>query len=417
MAKIVSLQEIYGKGYADFIKSKKRYRMVKGGRGSKKSTTTAIQTIVDTMKYPGLNTLVVRRVFKDHHDSTYAQLNWAIARLGVRAYWKSKLSPLEIIYLPTGQKILFRGLDDPMSITSMTVDVGYLCRVWFEEIYQITNENDFDMVDMSVRGEMPDPLFKQITGTFNPWNEKHWLKKKFFDNPDEDTYAITTNYKCNEFLDEHDKHLFEKMKKNNPRKYNVAGLGNWGISEGLVFDNWEVVDFNYQEIIQQRPHIKSAFGLDFGYTVDPAGFICALFDLEKKEIFIYDEHYKTGMLNTHIADMIKYKGYAKEKIIADSSEPKSIEEIRRLGVSRIVGARKGKDSVNNGIQFLQQFKIYIHPTCTNSELEFSNYIWKVGRDGVAKNEPEDSFNHLIDPLRYSAEQFQTAPGKAEVNVY
>src|SRR5574338_405013 len=223
MSKQIVLQDIIGKGYKDFWTNRQRYRMLKGGRGSKKSTTQSLWVIWNMMKYANSNTLVVRKVFKDHKDSTYAQLNWAINRLEVSHLWYSKLSPLEIIYIPTGQKILFRGLDDPMSITSITVEHGYLCWVWFEEFYQISSENDFNMVDMSVRGNLPDPLFKQVTGTFNPWNERHWIKERFFDNPDSNTFANTTTYECNEFLGEDDIRLFEEMKLRNPRRYNVEG--------------------------------------------------------------------------------------------------------------------------------------------------------------------------------------------------
>lgn len=143
-------------------------------------------------------------------------------------------------YIPTGQKIYFRGLDDPLKVTSITVEVGHLCWMWIEEAYEIMKESDFDMLDESIRGEVSEGLFKQITLTFNPWNEHHWIKKRFFDAPpDPDILAITTNYLMNEFLDEADRKVFETMKKNNPRRYSVAGLGEWGIIDGLVFENWE----------------------------------------------------------------------------------------------------------------------------------------------------------------------------------
>jgi phage terminase large subunit len=401
---VVRLSEVVGKGYRDFWKSRERYRVLIGGRASKKSTTTSLWLIENMMKYPQSNALVIRKIYKDHKDSTYAQLKWAINRLKVEHLWHSSLSPLEITYKPTGQKILFRGLDDPMSITSITVEIGYLCWAWFEEFYQVSNEQDFDMIDGSIRGAIPAPLFKQITGTMNPWNEKHWIKKRFFDVVNESAFTLRTDYTCNEFLDDADRKFFEEMKEKNPRRYQVEGLGNWGVAEGLVFDNWEEKEFDVHELIKERPHIESAFGLDFGYTTDPSGLICSLVDLKSKEIFIFDEHCQKGMLNNEIADMIKYKGYAKEMIIADSSEPKSIDEIKKYGIQRIKGARKGSDSIANGIQFLQQFKIYIKPTCTNVILELNNYAFKI-KDGQTINEPIDAYNHLLDPLRYSCERF------------
>lgn len=405
----INLPNIVGKGYATYWNYKGRYRVVKGGRGSKKSTTTALWIIYNMMKYPLANTLVIRRVFNTHKDSTYTQLKWASNVLKVSHLWKFSKSPLEATYIPTGQKILFRGLDDPMSITSITVEHGHLCWCWFEEAFQVMNEDDFNKVDMSIRGELPKGYFKQITLSFNPWSEKHWLKKRFFDIEDEDVLAITTNYACNEFLGEDDKKLFEKMKINNPRRYNIEGLGNWGIAEGLIYNNFEELDFDIEEI-KKRKNIKSAFGLDFGYTNDPTAFICSLVDLDNMEIFIFDEHYQKAMSNKMIVDMIKYKGYAKERIIGDSSEPKSIDDIKKQGIYRIKGARKGKDSILNGIQYIQDFKIYVHPKCENTIIELSNYVWDT-KDGNAINKPIDDYNHLMDALRYSLEDIRLG-GKA-----
>lgn len=397
----INLPQIIGKGYATYWNYKGRYKVVKGGRGSKKSTTTALWIIYNMMKYPLANTLIIRRVFNTHKDSTYTQLKWASNTLGVSHLWKFSKSPLEATYLPTGQKILFRGLDDPMSITSITVEHGHLCWCWFEEAFQIMNEDDFNKVDMSIRGELPPGYFKQIILSFNPWSEKHWLKKRFFDTVDDDILAITTNYTCNEFLGEDDKKLFEKMKINNPRRYNIEGLGNWGIAEGLVYSNFEELEFDIEEI-KKRRNIKSAFGLDFGYTNDPTAFIASLIDLDNNEIFIFDEHYQKAMSNKDIANMIKYKGYSKEKIVGDSSEPKSIDDIKRQGIYRIKGAKKGKDSILNGIQFIQDFKIYVHPKCENTIVELSNYVWDT-KEGNVINKPIDDYNHLMDALRYSLE--------------
>ena len=171
----INIAKLVGKGYKKFWNYKGRYRVTKGGRASKKSTTNALWIPYMMMKYPLANTLVVRRVFNTHKDSTYTQLKWAINKLGVSHLWKFSKSPLEIVYIPTGQKILFRGLDDPMSITSITVEHGHLCWCWFEEAFQVMNEDDFNKVDMSIRGELPEGYFKQITLTFNPWSDKHWL--------------------------------------------------------------------------------------------------------------------------------------------------------------------------------------------------------------------------------------------------
>lgn len=407
MSKIkkLSLKKLVGKHYNKFWHFKGRYRVVKGSRASKKSKTTVLWYITNMMKYPNANTLVVRKTFRTLKDSCFTELKWAINRLDVAEHWDIKESPLEMTYIPTGQKIYFRGLDDPLKVTSITVEVGSLCWMWIEEAYEIMNESDFDMIDESIRGQVEDGLFKQITLTFNPWNEHHWIKKRFFDaEPDDDILALTTNYLMNEFLDKADKKLFETMKKNNPRRYKVAGLGEWGIVEGLVFENWEEKAFDIEKV-KKIAGIKSAFGLDFGYTNDPSALWCGLIDLNKKVIYVFDEMYKKGMSNEVIYKEITSMGYRKEKIRADSAEPKSIDRLRELGIDNIQGARKGKDSVNNGIDYIQDFKIIIHPRCVNFITEISNYTWDKDKFGKKINKPIDDFNHLMDAMRYALENF------------
>lgn len=407
-SKKIRLPDLVGKGYRDFWNFKGRYRVCKGSRGSKKSKTTALFFIYSMMKYPGANLLVVRKVYRTLKDSCFTDLKWAINILGVQDYWSVKESPLEIIYIPTGQKILFRGLDDPLKVTSITVETGNLCWAWIEEAYEINKEQDFNMLDESIRGTVEEPLYKQITLTFNPWNERHWLKKRFFDVEDENIMAKTTNYMCNEWLDDSDKKLFEDMKKNNPRRYQVAGLGNWGIVEGLVYENWEEKEFDVDEI-SKRKGVKSAFGLDFGYTNDPSAFFCGLIDVANKEIYVFDEIYKNAMKNRQIAEEIIRKGYGKEKIVADSQEPKSIDELYDLGLKGIRKSRKGRDSINNGVQYIQDYKIIIHPRCVNFITEISNYMWDKDKFDNPVNKPVDDFNHLMDAMRYALESYSKGP--------
>lgn len=416
----LKLPEVVGKGYGTFWRYKGRYRVCKGSRASKKSKTTALWYITNIMKYPNANLLVVRKSYRTLKDSCFTELKWAIHRLHVDDFWEFRLNPLEITYKPTGQKIYFRGLDDPLKVTSITVDVGSLCWLWIEEAYEIMKESDFDMLDESIRGQVEDGLFKQITITFNPWNERHWLKKRFFDTEDKsDILAMTTNYLCNEWLDAADKKVFETMKKNNPRRYNVAGLGNWGIVEGVIYENWKEQDFIIMtkaeyDRLEEKPenvvfsdNLKSGFGLDFGYTNDPSAFFVGFVDLEHKKIYVYDEFYEKGLSNKRIYDKILSMGYVKEKIIADSAEPKSIDEIKTLGVRRIHGAKKGRDSINNGIQWIQDFEIIIHPRCVNFTTEISNYTWAFDKFGKKLNVPIDDFNHLMDAMRYGLEEYIT----------
>lgn len=394
------LPEIVGKGYKRFWNYTGRYRVVKGSRASKKSKTTALWIICNMMKFPDANTLVIRKTFRTLKDSCFAELKWAIHRFKVDAFWDVKESPLEMTYKPTGQKIYFRGLDDPLKVTSITVDIGCLCWMWIEEAYEITKESDFDMLDESIRGEVPEGLFKQITLTFNPWNERHWMKHRFFDDPDDQTLALTTNYKCNEWLDASDLKVFEDMKKRNPRRYKVAGLGDWGIVEGLVYENWKEQKFTLDDV----RGFHTVCGLDFGYTNDPSAFFIGFLDLENKRLYVWDEMYETGLSNRKIYETITGMGYGKETITADSAEPKSIDELRSLGLY-VHGAKKGKDSINNGIQWIQDLEIIVHPRCVNFLTEISNYMWKSDRFGKKLNEPIDDFNHLMDAMRYALEQY------------
>lgn len=278
-----------------------------------------------------------------------------------------------------------------------------LCWLWIEEAYEVNNEDDFNTLDESIRGVIPAGLFKQATLTLNPWNDRHWIKKRFFDAPpDSDILAITTTYQCNEWLDDSDKKLFSDMKKNNPRRYVVAGLGEWGAVQGLVYENWEERLFDRLEV-SERGGVVSAFGLDFGYTNDPTALFCGLVDKSSMEIYVFDELYSKALTNYKIWEAVRDMGYSKEVIIADSAEPKSIDELRGYGLSRIRAARKGRDSVNNGIQFLQGYKIIIHPKCVNFLREISNYTWETDRSGARLNVPIGDFNHLMDAMRYGME--------------
>lgn len=396
------LPDLIGGGYGAFWRFQGRYRVLKGSRASKKSKTCGLYYITKLMQHKDANLLVVRKTARTLQDSCYKELKWAISRLGVDRWWRCTLSPLEMTYLPTGQKIYFRGLDDPMKVTSITVERGVLCWLWLEEAYEISKEKDFDILDESIRGATPDGLWKQVTLSFNPWNEKHWIKARFYDaEPDPDILALTTNYLINEWLDDADKAVFERMKKNNPKRYRVAGLGEWGVAEGLIFENWVEQDFDI-EAIKQRPGIKVCFGLDFGYTIDPSALCCFFIDDTAREIYVFDELYKKQLTNPQLYAEIEAMGYRKERIIADSAEPKSIAELRDLGLYKIQTARKGPDSIRHGIQLLQNYKIIIHPKCVNFITEISNYTWETDRFGQYTGRPIDDMNHLMDAFRYGA---------------
>ncbi len=398
----IKMSQIVGGGYDEFWNCNKRYRVLKGGKGSKKSATTALNFIYRLMREENTNLLVVRQVMNTHRDSTFAQLKWAQERLRVSHLWNNTVSPLEMTYKPTGQKIIFRGFDDVLKLASTTVSKGYLNYVWIEEAFEIGDEADFDLLDLSVpRGKLPPPLYKQTTITFNPWSDGHWLKKRFFDSTPDNAAVFSTNYLVNEFLDETDRTVFEKMKINNPRKYDVAGLGNWGISEGLVFENWHIGE---KEIPPQDEYKwKSFFGLDYGYTNDPTAFVAFKVNPIDKEIYIYAEFYEKRLLNSDIANRIKLMGFSKERIRADCAEPKSNDDLRRLGIGRIMPSVKGRDSILNGIAKINEYKITVSAKCPNMIRELSTYIYDERRNDRGQKMPKDTENHLCDALRYAFE--------------
>ncbi|MBE9439736.1 PBSX family phage terminase large subunit [Staphylococcus epidermidis] len=402
----VSIAQTIGGGYNEFWYNKDFYRVVKGSRGSKKSKTTALNFIYRIMMYDWANLLVVRRFSNTNKQSTYTDLRWATNRLGVKHLFKFNDSLPEITYKPTGQKILFRGLDDPLKITSITVENGILCWAWFEESYQIETFDKFSTVVESIRGSVDDPeFFKQITITFNPWSERHWLKPTFFDEDTKlnNTFSYTTTYRVNEWLDDVDIARYEDLYRTNPRRARIVCDGDWGVAEGLVFENFEVKEFDWVKKLKDKQVV--AHGSDFGFTQDPTTLISTIVDLKNKELWIYDEHYQRGMLTDEIYQMYLDKGLKNAKIIADSAEKRLITEIKRKGISNLKPSIKGQGSIMQGVQFIQGFKIYVHPTCEHTIEELNTYTFDQDKDGNWLNKPIDANNHLMDALRYSLEEF------------
>lgn len=403
----VSLSGVLGKGYNEFHHSKNFYRVVKGGRGSKKSKNTAIDFICKILKHPWANILVVRRFGNTNRQSTYTDFLWAMNRLKVGHLFNTNASYPEITVKDTGQKILFRGLDDPLKITSISVEVGVLCWVWFEELYQIENESDFDTVVESIRGEYKsNDFYKQVTATFNPWHEKHWSNDAFFKRESksyrDDVFSRTTTFRNNEFLDDHDRKRYLDLYRTNPKRARVVCDGDWGISEGLVFDNItsRPIDFG-SEIDVNKFH--RLVGLDFGYENDPTALIVSYLDVDNKRLYIIDEYYKAGMSTNDISEMIKDKELNNAVIIADNSEGRLIDELRKeKGIRRIKKSIKGPDSVRYGITKLQELEIICDIRCKNTMDEFYSYSYKKDKlTGKFTNEPIDEDNHLMDALRYS----------------
>ncbi|MCG2396246.1 PBSX family phage terminase large subunit [Staphylococcus epidermidis] len=414
----VSIAKTIGGGYNEFWYNKDFYRVVKGSRGSKKSKTTALNFIYRLMMYDWANLLVVRRFSNTNKQSTYTDLRWATNRLGVKHLFKFNDSLPEITYKPTGQKILFRGLDDPLKITSITVENGILCWAWFEETYQIETFDKFSTVVESIRGSVDDPeFFKQITITFNPWSERHWLKQVFFDEDTKlnNTFSYTTTYRVNEWLDDVDIARYEDLYRTNPRRARIVCDGDWGVAEGLVFENFEVKEFDWVKKLKDKQVV--AHGSDFGFTQDPTTLVSTIVDTQNKELWIYNEHYQRGMLTDEIYQMYIDKGLKNAEIIADSAEKRLITEIKRKGISNIKPSVKGQGSIMQGVQFIQGFKIYVHPSCEHTIEELNTYTFDQDKDGNWLNKPIDENNHILDALRYSLEKFHfPRNNKTNVNI-
>lgn len=412
----LKMSEVIGGGYNEFWHDRHFYRVVKGSRGSKKSMTTAFNFVWRIMKYPWANLLVVRRYSNTNRDSTYTVLKWAVNRLRVSSLFKFNEGKPEITYLPTGQKILFRGLDDPLKITSITVPVGNLSWLWIEEAYEIENSDKFDTLVESIRGTYDDPnFFKQVTITFNPWNERHWLKTAFFDEKTKrkDVFSSTTTFRVNEWLDEKDKQRYLDLYRTNPRRARIVCDGEWGVAEGLVFENFEVKEFDVNRKIKEVG--QTYFGMDFGFTHDPTTLLSSIYDKGKHELWVFNELYRTGLVVEDIIKEVEQRNLLGAKITADSASPMIIEELRRKGMRRIRPMKKAKDSIQTGISFMQGLKIYLHPSCKHTIEEFNTYAYDQDKLGNWLNTPVDANNHAIDAIRYSL--MEEYAGASKIKTY
>ena len=382
--------------YIPYLNRPERIQLYYGSAGSGKSRFLATKHVLDLFREK-IKLLVVRQTFASIRDSVHQEFVTVLEDMKLINYVHISKTTLTITF-PNGSVILFKGCEDEHKLLSISgVD-----SCWIEEASQVGFET-WNQLLLRLRGGNKK---KKFYLSFNPTSASSWLKREFFDNPMEDSIILKTTYKDNRFLDSDYIASLEEMKVRNPEKYEIFGNGNWGTTGKRVFDNWEIKDFNLNKIIKSNPDVEAVFGMDFGYTADPSTLVATLVDLENRVLYIFDEMYEKGLLNNELAERINEMGYSKELIVADSSEKKSIEEIRRYGIPRIKPALKGNGSIMAGIQFIQQFKIYIHPKCKFTIEEFRNYSHKKDKaTGEFLNQFEDSHNHCIDSLRYSLEQF------------
>lgn len=344
------VRAIVGEGYDEFWNDRHRYRVLKGGRGSKKSTTTALWFIWHIMKYPLSNAVVVRKTFNTHKDSTHAQLKWAAMKLGVLDKWDFTKSPLEATYLPTGQKILFRGFDDPLKLTSITVAVGVLCWVWVEEAFEIDKEEDFDTFDESIRGEMPEGLWKQVTLTYNPWISSHWTKTRYWDcERPNNVFRLTTTHKCNEFLDKADHDKIEELQYTNPQRYKVVGLGEYGMPGGTFFEEFSESVHVIKPFMPPKGH-RVYRVLDYGLDK----LACYWVDVDyQNRVKFYKELWESNLIISQAA-----------KRILDMTTP---EEVIYQTIAPPDLWNRRQDTGKSAAQIFQENGIYL--TMANNEFE------------------------------------------------
>lgn len=379
-----------------------RYQVVWGGAGSGKSHIVARKILYRLLKEKDCkhNFLIIRKVDRTIKRSVFTLIRNIISRWGLIKEFDINLTDKTITYKVNGSQIMFSGLDDVEKLKS----IEGVTSIWCEEATELIQE-DFEQLDLRLRGNTGS--LKQIILTLNPISEQHWIKRIFFDDPMSGVFTLKTTYLDNAFIDDEYKEVMENKRKTNPRYYGIYALGNWGTAEGLIFQNVEQRLIRHEEIAD----LECLQGLDFGYTNHPSAFNQTYIDRESKRLYIYDGFYGKGMSNSAIATKIKSMKAHRAMTVADSAEPKSIDSITSKGV-RIKGAKKGKDSINSGIDFLLDYEIILNTHLVEFMVEFNNYCWAVDKNKVPTNKPVDDFNHFIDSLRYATEKYHSK-GKVE----
>ena len=396
---VVNISKIIGSGYKKlFTDTTHRFNVIKGGRGSGKSKTTAIYIIYTMLKYPKMNCLCCRQNYNTLYDSVFSDLVWACERLHVTHLFTFQKSPLRIIRKETNQQIIFRGFSDAISLTSISVPQGYLNLVWLEEAWQIKNYDDFEKLNYSIRGELEEGYFFKFIITFNPYNVHHWLFSEFFQKDNPNALCWTTTYKQNPFVGEEFNKLMEQMKIDNPRKYRVLGEGHFGVMEGIIFDNWRVEDLDLTKV-PNKENLVISTGMDFGYqhltTVEQIAV-----DFENKKIYVFKELARRFMTADDMADMLISEGLDKTLIWGDSSRPEVIEHLNRKKCN-VKPIKKGADSVLTSIQELQDFEIILDSSCKQLEEELSLYAWDTDKQGNTLEKPVKELDDAVDGLRYA----------------
>jgi phage terminase large subunit len=370
-----------------------------GGAASGKSYFIAQKIIVNLMCSPGFNVMVLRAVGATNHDSTFAQLSQLIHEWDIEKLFKINRSHGgEMIECINGNQVIFKGLDNVEKIKSTTFKTGPLTTIWIEEANEI-KETDFNQLEFRLRGKTKVP--KSIIISFNPIDQEHWIKARFFDiaQDPENSLILKTTYLDNKFLDESDKKRILKYKEIDEYYYQVYALGNWGtISGARVFHNIIIEEFSYTEAdLQNVSH-----GMDFGYIHANTLMSCGF---RENDLYIFKEYYYKELTNTQFLGKINESGWDKKKvIIADSAEPAYIAEFKEDGYIYMRGAKKPKGSLENGIDYLKNFKIHIHKiNCPNAAREFPGFKQRELRDGTITKDFVELDDDTIAGVRYAVE--------------
>ena len=377
-----------------------------GGRGSLKSSTVSVLVPLLLINNPGTHALVLRKVANTIRDSVYAQYIWAIGELGMAAYWEAKVSPMELIYKPTGQKIMFRGADDPMKIKSIKVPFGYIAVTHFEEKDQFAG-----------RAEIRTILQSTMRGGSKYWNFESYNPPISRDNwANKDSLEERTDRLCHkstylqappEWLGEQFLAEAEHLKATDERAYQHEYLGIPVGTGGNVFDNLELREITDEEM----SHFDRIYqGVDWGWFPDPFAFIRLHYDRARETIYLMDEIYQNKLTNEASGNIIIQRGYKDAYITCDSAEPKSVTDYRAMGL-QAKEAVKGPGSVDYGMKWLQRRKIVIDRKRTpNAYNEFVNYEYDRNKDGDIISGYPDENNHLIDATRYAVERISRRMG-------
>ena len=367
-----------------------RFNVYYGGAGSGKSHFVMQKVLLKCLQYKR-KLLVVRKVGNTLKDSVWAMALKLLYQMPavIKSINKSDFT----IELISGTVMLFKGFDDPEKIKS----IEGITDIVVEEASELT-EDDFDQLNLRLRANSG---MLQIHLMFNPVSKANWVYKRFFENgTPEDTVIIHTTYKDNPHLPKKYIDSLMRLERTNPAYFKIYVLGAFATLDKLVFPVKTVRIISAEEV----KGLPFWIGMDFGYTNDPTAITWGYVDQVNKILYITGEYDKTGMTNDVIAETITNLGFAKEQIVADSAEPKSIAELRKLGIRRVIPAEKGQDSVKNGIDRIQRYDIIIDERCVKTIEEFDNYTWKKDKkSGEYINEPVDTFNHHIDSIRYGTQ--------------